>query len=353
MAKKKTAPPRKKPLLPALLAAVLVLAVAAACMWALAPRYPRLEVAGFQISEEEYLRAMYQARNDILSDHAAAGISLTDWSRETALGDPCALTADRALAILTEYYATGTLAVERGYLRDAGYGTMLEDMEEINRKRQESAGNGGIVTGITAFSTDDYITYRASSLRLQFCTDPGNPEYEVTDEEILQRYEADRDNLYRQPDSMELGFLLADAAPGEIDGLHQAFETLHQRATELGDLYAALEEMPQLQTYYQQISVNSGTYSVYSRSHPDVLVCAEGLQTGELSPVFRMENRLCLVLCRSRTVHQYTPLEAVQSMVAQSIRESRYDALIEARMEAMEILIDRNTLYRYTAEQLP
>ena len=40
-------------------------------------------------------------------------------------------------------------------------------------------------------------------------------------------------------------------------------------------------------------------------------------------------------------------------MVAQSVRESRYDALIEARMEAMEILIDRNTLYRYTAEQLP
>ena len=53
--------------------------------------FPRLEVAGFRITEEEYLRAMYQARNDVLSDHAAAGISLKDWSAETPLGDPCDL----------------------------------------------------------------------------------------------------------------------------------------------------------------------------------------------------------------------------------------------------------------------
>ena len=38
------------------------------------------------------------------------------------------LTMERALEILSEYYAVGTLAVERGYLSDAGYDAMLEDM---------------------------------------------------------------------------------------------------------------------------------------------------------------------------------------------------------------------------------
>ena len=95
--------------------------------------FPRLEVAGFRISQEEYVRAMYQARNDVLSDHAAAGISLKDWETETALGDPYRLTMERALEILSEYYAVGTLAVERGYLADASYEAMQKDMADSTK----------------------------------------------------------------------------------------------------------------------------------------------------------------------------------------------------------------------------
>lgn len=327
---------------------VLVLTALALCLWAFSSPFPRLEASGFRISQEEYLRAMYRARNDVLSDHAAAGISLTDWSTETALGDPCQLTMERALEILTEYYAVSTLAVERGYLADAGYDAMKRDMEEINRQRQEALEAGEMVTGIPQFTMDDYLTYRASNIRLQFCNDSANPENQVTPEEIRQRYEADRDDLYQQPDSMELAFLAADAAD---DDLEQAFHSLRQRALETGDLALALEESPELQVHYQEISVTPGTYSAYTRSHGDILTCAADLQTGEISRVFRQEDWLCLVECRSRTVHQYVPLEDIQSVVVQSIRESRYDALIAARMEATQILGDLQSLYRFTAEQ--
>lgn len=236
---------KRSPLLPIAAAAALLLA-AGVLLWALSPRFPRLEVAGFRITEEEYLRAMYQARNDVLSDHAAAGISLKDWDAETALGDPRELVMNRALELLREYYAVGTLAVERGYLSDAGYDAMLESMEEVNRKRQEALDEGKIVTGLPHFSLNDYITYRASSIRLQFCTDAGNPEYPVTPEELRSRYEADRDRLY-------------------------------------GD----------------------------------------------------------------------APLEEVQSVVAQSIRESRYDALIARLMENTQIRGDLDALYRFTESHLP
>jgi hypothetical protein len=52
-------------------------------------------------------------------------------------------------------------------------------------------------------------------------------------------------------------------------------------------------------------------------------------------------------------VHQYVPLEDVESIVVQSIRESRYDALIAERMENIQIRGDLERLYRFTAEQLP
>ena len=176
--------------------------------------FPRLEVAGFRIGEQEYLQAMYRARNEVLSDHAAQGISLRDWDRETPLGDPRELTVQRALEILAEYYAVSTLAVERGYLADAGYDAMLRELEQTNRQRKEALASGTIITGIPSFTVEDFLAYRASSLRLEFTNDPDQPENQVTEEEIRLRYEADRDALYRQPDSVELCFLDDPWIPG-------------------------------------------------------------------------------------------------------------------------------------------
>lgn len=339
----------KKVLILALCAVALVLA--AVGLRAASDPFPRVEVAGFRISREEYLRAMYQARNEVLSDHAAAGISLTDWTAGTALGDPTRLVTDRTLEILTEYYALGTLAVERGYLADAGYKAMKEDLEELNRRRQEALDSGALVTGIPTFSVDDYLIYRASNIRQQFCSDPENPEYEVTPEQLQQRYEADRDALYRQPDSVELAFVLVDAGPGQIDGLHQALESLRDQALKQDDLAAALEQTPQLGGYYREIAVTPESYGYYARAYGDVLEWAGELQSGEMSQVIRQEDRLCLISCISRTVQPYAPLADVESIVAQSVRESRFDDLITARMDETEVRGDLDKLYRFTAEQ--
>lgn len=335
---------RMKILIPFL--GALILFLLAVCLWPSAPQFPRLEVAGFRIGQEEYRRAMYEARNDVLSDHAAAGISLTDWDAETALGDPNRMTMERALALLREYYAVSTLACERGYLADAGFEAMKQDMEEINRKRRESLDSGGVVTGFVSFTMDDYISYRASGIRLQFCNDPANPENQVTREEIRQRYEADRDGLYQQPDSVELEFV---ALTGDIEGLQE----LRNLALEKGSIAAALEEKPRLREYYQEISVTPENYSVYARSHGDILAYAQDLDTGDISAVITVDSWQCLIRCSKRTAHQYVPLEDVESIVIQSIRESRYDAILAERMENIQIRGDLEELYRFTAEQLP
>ena len=310
--------------------------------------FPRLEVAGFRIEEQEYLQAMYRARNEVLSDHAAQGISLRDWDRETPLGDPRELTVQRTLNILAEYYAVSTLAVERGYMADAGYDAMLRELEQTNRQRKDALASGTIITGIPSFTVEDFLAYRASSLRLEFTNDPDQPENQVTEEEILERYEADRDALYRQPDSMELAYIAIDAAPGEIDELEQALLALSP-----GSLSEALEAQPGLKPHYAEASIQPENYSFYDRTISDVLSLAAGLSPGERSQVCRREDRLILVQCISRTEEVYASLSDVRSIVVQSIRESRYDALIAKRMENIAIEGDLKKLSRFTAEQFP
>ena len=339
--------PKKRRFLWIILVSALILAVCAVALWTRGDDFPKIEISGHKISREEYVRAMYQARNDVLSDHAAAGISLTDWSRETELGDPCALATERALEILSEYYAVSTLAVERGYLEDAGYAAMERELAELNEQRQQAMESGAVFTGVPTFTLDDYMTYRASGFKLQFCNDPANPENQITDGELQARYEADRDSLYRQIESMELVYILIDAG-GDVD----AWEQILQKARQAGDLTAALAEWPQLGDYYREISVTPGNYASHERAIGDVLALAENLEAGELSQVFRQEDRLCLVLCKSRTGEPYAALSDVESVVAQSIRESRYDALVAERMANMEIRGDLEKLYRFTTEQL-
>lgn len=333
---------------PVLCAAGLAAAILAVCLWFLCDPFPRLEAAGFRIPEAQYRQAMYRSRNDVLSAHAAAGISLTDWGEETVLGDPCRMVTDRALEILAEYYAVSTLAVERGYLADAGFDAMVQDLEEVNRQRQEAQDAGQVITGFPQFTMDDFLDYRAANIRLQFCNDAANPENHVTEDEIRRRYEADQDTLYDQPDSVALAFLAMDDA-----GQAQALEELRQLALETGNLAAALAEDSRLAAFYQEIDVHPGNYAAYDRSHTDILACAAGLDSGEVSQVTRQDQRLYLVQCLRRTVHQYIPLEDVRSVVIQSIRESRYDDLIAARTEETQIQGDLQSLYRYTAAQLP
>ena len=118
-----------------------------------------------------------------------------------------------------------------------------------------------------------------------------------------------------------------------------------------GQLAPALDESPGLKAYFQEISVTPENYSVFARSHADVLAWAADLKSGELSQVLRQDDRLCLIQCVQRTSAQYAPLEEVESIVVQSIRESRYDALVAQRMENTEIKGNLQALYRFTAEQ--
>ena len=112
------------------------------------------------------------------------------------------------------------------------------------------------------------------------------------------------------------------------------------------------EDVSELTKFFREIFVNAETYSIYARSLSDVLIWAGDLGSGELSQVYRQENRLCLIQCRSRIDQRYAPLEDVASVVLQSIRESRYDELIARRREEATIRGDLDRLYRFTAEQL-
>lgn len=314
---------------------------------------PLLVVGGYEVSREEYRWAMYQARDDVLSEHSAHGITSIEWDVSTRLGMPYEMVAQRAVEILCEYYAVSTLAVERGYLEDAGYEALTRELEEENRLRSEAVASGGIVTGLSSYDLEQYIEYRTSALRRQFCDDESNPEMTVTQQEVRQRYEADKATLYTVEDTRKLRFIeIRDVPEEQAEALEAQVLQLRERTAQCGSMAEAVNEMPQLQEYYQELTIDSDSYAAYARSYGDLLVYAQELDTGDVSQVICCNGWIWLIECVERIENDYASYESVAAVVERSIREQRYDALVAQRAAQMEIGYDAAELYRYTARQL-
>ena len=312
---------------------------------------PLLKVGENRISREEYNWAMYAARDDILSLHTANGISPIRWDEETALGLPYEMVAERAVQILREFHAVSDLAEERGYLEDGSFSALRDEMEKANRQRTEAISSGGIITGLRSYDLAQYIAYRTSGLRRQFCDDDTNPEMQVSAEEVRQRYEADKSHLYIMEDSLVLHYVEIYSGQ-ESSGLEADVRQLQQNVQNGSSMQEAIQAMPQLQEYYQELTLDGEAYASYARTYADLLAFSSDLQTGDLSEVICEGVWIYLIECVERTDHDYQPLEDVYAVVERSILEERYDALIAQRTEQMEADYNAETLYRYTAQML-
>lgn len=355
MSKKRNTPkkpkpaPRKRRFIGLICAAVLVAAVVAAfALTGSGNTFPKLTIDGHQVTQTEYNWAMYEARNDVLSQHSAAGISIVHWDEETALGLPSEMTAQQAVEILKEFYAVTTLAVERGYLTDASFAAMETEREEQNQQRAAAITAGEIVTGLTNFDLDQYISYRISGLQRQFCYDDTNPEMEVTDADIALRYEQDKDSYYAVADSYQLRWIEIYDHPELEEQVYQ----LYQTALESGSLSEAVEQYPDLAEYYQEEYFQGENYGSYERVYSYLLAYAEKLEAGEMTEVIGEEGSYLLMECVEHTEGGWTALESVATVVEQTIRAERYDELIAQRAEQMQAEYDVQALARYTAGQL-
>lgn len=328
--------------------AVLVLALLGGMALKHRQAQPRLKIAGYEISEEAYNWAMYKARNEVLSLHSAAGISPVEWDVRTELGLPLEMVADRAVEILKEFHAVGILAVERGYLKDASFAALQEERQALNDRNREAIDAGGIVTGLTNYTLERFIDYRTAGLRRQFCNDESNPEMAVTEQELRQRYEQDKDKFFALPDS----FVLRWIEIRDRTELEPEVEQLRLDAVETGSLAEALENYPQLAPYFREESFDGRQYATYEREYSLLLSYAEELNTGEFSRVICREGWIWLVECLERRENGYENFDSVAAVVRKTVQEERYDALVAQLAAQLEAEYDADGLYSYNARML-
>ena len=351
--KKETRKGKKKLAMTIFACGAAMIAVIAAIMRNASLGQMFLKIDGNSFGEEAYNWAVFSARDDVLlSDSTSENEDSGDIS-ESFYED----VAERAVKILQEYYAVSSLAVECGYLQDPSFTALMEELEEENEKRRADIADGQVVTGLASYDLDQYIQYRAETIRRQYCADSSNPGMDITESEMRQRYEKDKTVFYTQEDDLDLYYIEINTgemrmSAQEAEALESEVAILREEAVECGSLKDALEKAPELRQYCNILSVDGAEYASYARTYVDLLSYAEGLDTGDISELINENGNIFLIECTARVKNDYVSFENAFSMLERSVREDRYNDLIRERIAQQTVMYDADMLYRYTKQQL-
>lgn len=150
-----------------------------------------LKIDGEEVSAEEYIQTMKDKEYKItvyFKEQYDAKTGGDFW--EVSFGDetPYKKLADDTLEELKYRHAIFAVAEAKGYLEDASYPALKQQMEEENQKRQEKIDRGEPVYGLSEYTLDLYLEYEMSSLKEQYCNDENNEDMKVTEDELEQLY---------------------------------------------------------------------------------------------------------------------------------------------------------------------
>lgn len=310
-----------------------------------------------KIGEEEYQRAVFQARNNVQTRLAEQGITIESWDMPTDSGIPYEMAAEQAIHILQEYYAVSTLAVQCGYLENADFDELKKELEEENKNRQAEIMAGKVVTGLDHFEIEQYMQYRADQIRQRYCADNKNTDMNISEEELHKQYECDKDIYYTCEDDLKLSYLELDLNLSEFEGydslqMEQQVQRVRETAISYHSLEKALEEFPNLKPFYKTIDIKGENYASYEKAYAELLAYAGEISSGEITDVINEYEKIYLIFCTDRVNNGYISFEKVSGIVEKTVRERKYDDLIQERIKKQKVKFNEEKLYSYTARQL-
>ena len=318
-----------------------------------------LTIDGNAISEEEFLEAASRKKYEVVSYFSGKGSSNVDagfWERETDGELPYEMLAKAAIEDLKYFHAVYGLAQEKGYIENGSYEAFLQRWEAENQLRKERIENGEVVYGLSEYTQDLYREYEMDSIQKSYCNDLENEGMEVTDADREQYYE-EYEASYQRADNMVIDYIkipyyeqgMSEEQTKEfkncLTSIYKNIDAEHS----LADL-AGAEEL--VSPYLEHADVTAEELRSYSRSISDILEYAWELEAGESTAVLDEDGCLYLIECTGRNKNDPTSLEEVKDNINKTLREERYDKIIEERVENATVEGDMERIFFFMKKHI-
>lgn len=318
-----------------------------------------LAINGSKIDKEEFLDAAAQVKYDVISYFSGKSGGNVDsgfWEREVDGEIPYEKLAAEALEQLKYYRAVYGLAKEKGYIDDDSYQGLLERWEAENQSRQEKIAKGEAVYGLSEYTLELYREYEMDTLQKLYCEDLENEGMEITDADREQYYK-EHEEAYQRDDDRVLDYIkipYADAgmSEDEADELKDRLTAIYKKMDESHSLAELAGADDELSAYLEHADVTVDELTVYSRTISDILEYAWELEAGESTAVLDEYGCLYLIECTERTANDAASIDEVKDNINKTLREERYDEIIEQRAAEAQVTGDMERIYFFMKKHI-
>lgn len=151
----------------------------------------QMQINGQRVSDEEYIQTINEKQYDVtvyFKENYDAQVDAGFWEKSFDGEVPYKKLADETVEELKYRHAIFDIAKEKGYINDADYDSLKQQMEEENQERERKKEKGEPIYGLTQYTMDLYLEYQMSSIKEQYCNDETNKDMEVSEEELREYY---------------------------------------------------------------------------------------------------------------------------------------------------------------------
>lgn len=318
-----------------------------------------LTINGSKIDKEEFLDAARRKQYDVTSYFSGKNGSNVDggfWEQEIDGETPYEKLAKEALEELKYFHAVYGLAVEKGYVEDDSYAAFLKRWEAENALRKEKIEKGEVVYGLSEYTLELYREYEMDVIQKSYCQDLENEGMEISDADRAQYY-SEHEASYKREDDRILDYV---KIPYEEYGIEEAetkklkkqLTAIYKKLDESNSLEALAKEEASISPWLYHSEVREEELSMHSRMISDILEYAWDLEEGESTPVLDENGCLYLIACTERTSNEKTSLDEMKDNINKTLREQRYDAIIEQRAADSKVECDMEQIYLFMKKNL-
>lgn len=312
---------------------------------------------GQRVEPDVFDKIMQQRVSDVVFEFTKLGVGSAGpdyWQTEVEGKTPATALTEETLQQLRVLTAMYEMAEETGTALEGGLNGIAARMETENRERKEKKEAGQPVFGLSEFAFDTYLEYEMDWMEKQYTSNPDNPGMQVTDEDRKEYYEQNLETAFKQNDGISISYLFIDT--NQIN--EQQAETLRAQVKELdskiGDtlLKDQVQSYPDLLPYFEHLDLEPSEVAAYTRTIGDVLDLAYDLEPGERTSVIDENGGIYLVQCTERIYDNYLPLSEVTDSINKTLREQRYQEMVQRRAEEMQFEGNEQDILAYVTKKM-
>lgn len=320
-----------------------------------------LKIGEMTIENEQFVQVMNDKKNEVVqyfTKNYNATVDDSFWSQDFSGEVPSEMLYDKTVDELRIIEAEYSLAQEMSYVDLIDYSSFLSRMEIENAIRAERTKNGEAVYGLKEYNKDLYLIFERDIFEKNYTSNDKNPGMEITQSEIDKFYEDNKETMFLKNDSIEFNYIqiyydlieLSDTQITEfkkdLNEAHQAIISTNQSLSDVVDKNESLKE------YFGYEKIDSYELSSKGKYIGDIIDIALKYDAGQTSGVIDQNGSLFLVEVLDHTYYDYLDKKEVEASISKTLREEKYDDLIQQRTESRSPQGDRDKNIKFVLSLL-